>query len=144
MIKPSRTKTWLIRSPSPLCSLIPFRICSSVNNPILMSISGSCSWYFIFSSVQRTADSPRPCREAGVQRNKTAIGANVAMMSILALLLFGMANYVSARHYHRFDLTKIKIYSKQSASSTYSTFIRITMVLCFRNSRKKCGRSCGN
>ncbi len=59
-------------------------------------------------SVQRTAFS--------AQRNKAVIGANVTVMVVLALLLFGMANYFSARHYHRFDLTRIKIYSLSDQS----------------------------
>ncbi len=47
---------------------------------------------------------------------KTAIGTNVTVMLVLAFLLFGMVNFLSARHYHRFDLTKIKIYSLSDQS----------------------------
>lgn len=47
---------------------------------------------------------------------KAAIGANVAAMVVLALVLLGMLNYLSARHYHRFDLTRVKIYSLSEQS----------------------------
>lgn len=42
---------------------------------------------------------------------RTTAGANVGVTIILAFILFGMVNYLAARHYQRFDLTKIKIYS---------------------------------
>ena len=46
-----------------------------------------------------------------IPSRKTAIGANVTVMVLLAVFISGMANYVGARHYHRFDVTHVKIYS---------------------------------
>jgi len=42
---------------------------------------------------------------------KATVGVNVGVMIVLAFFLFGMVNYLAARHYRRFDLTKVKIYS---------------------------------
>ena len=42
---------------------------------------------------------------------KMAIGTNVILMGVLAILFLGMVNYLGARHYQRKDFTKMKIYS---------------------------------
>ncbi|MEJ2746222.1 MAG: GldG family protein, partial [bacterium] len=42
---------------------------------------------------------------------RTAIGANVAAVCIVAIAIYLMANYLSYRHYKRFDWTENKYYS---------------------------------
>jgi gliding motility-associatede transport system auxiliary component len=41
-----------------------------------------------------------------VRSRKTAIAANVVIMSVLAIVLWGFANTINQRHYKRWDLTK--------------------------------------
>src|SRR5512135_3176283 len=46
-----------------------------------------------------------------VSERSTRYGANVLLGSFVFLALLGLANYISTRHHHRFDLTEQGVYS---------------------------------
>jgi ABC-type uncharacterized transport system involved in gliding motility auxiliary subunit len=46
-----------------------------------------------------------------VSERSTKYGANVLFGSVVFLAVLGLANYVSTRHHHRFDLTEQKVFS---------------------------------
>ena len=47
----------------------------------------------------------------GMLSRRTRIGANVALMTITAIAIWAMVNYLNSRHYYRFDWTKSRKYS---------------------------------
>lgn len=56
---------------------------------------------------------------------RAAIGANVAAVCIVAVAIYLMANYLSARHYKRFDWTENKYYSLSDKTEKILTELRL-------------------
>lgn len=52
-----------------------------------------------------------------VSERSTRYGVNVLVSSVLFLAILGLANYVSVRHHHRFDLTEQGVFSLSPQSS---------------------------
>ena len=71
------------------------------------------------------ASKPKPLR-------RLSIGMNVALQFAICLVLFGLVNYLSYRHYWRFDLTPSKDYTLSEATTKYikklSKDVEITVV----------------
>jgi len=60
-------------------------------------------------SSTSTTSSPLPPKDPS--RERMGIGINSVLRVVLLVALFGMANYLSARHYRRADLTRKSLYS---------------------------------
>lgn len=65
-----------------------------------------------------SSDTPAP-KPAARPLRRLSIGVNVAMQFLLAVVLFGLANYLSYRHYRRVDLTPSHDYSLSERTSGY-------------------------